>query len=125
MRILPATGRRLIRYNASLRTVKDVISSSKVEQFSTGISATPIARRGTWRRWLAKQNLEMRGFVQLDWSLSRDEVLNYERWLFENLSAHRKYAKQAHDRHQPNASQHDEQCVYLVWWGSMPEELDA
>jgi hypothetical protein len=110
--------RRQERYERALLTVRHVVASPRVKQFCIGITGNPTSRKKAYQRWAKKDfdgNLD--GFVPLDWGLSCDEALRFEKWLFESAKSHSKYVNSERVRYFGSVNRSFENhYIYLAWW---------
>ncbi len=109
--------RRLAKYERALRSVEHIIASPKVVQFCVGITGTPSKRRDAYRRWCLQNGGSLDGFALLDWDHSPDEIVRFERWLFERSRTSPKYANAEGVQYFPNVNRKfDSQVIYVAWW---------
>ncbi|MBU1347210.1 MAG: hypothetical protein KKA16_09695 [Alphaproteobacteria bacterium] len=110
-------ARRSVRYQRALLSVQHIVASRRVTQFCVGISGNPASRRQVYERWCRQNNANLDGFVLLDWGHSPDEIVRFERWLFEQTCNHPKYANVENIKYFPNVNRRLlEQAIYVAWW---------
>ena len=109
--------RRLKRYRAALRSIEQIAASRHVQEFCVGITGVPTTRRRAYERWCRQNDSNLDGFAILDWDQSPEEIVAFERWLFEATCQHTKYANTGGVKYFPNVNRRfDRQVIYVAWW---------
>jgi hypothetical protein len=98
-----------------LATCRAIVASKSVTQFVVGITTNPEQRRTSYDRWARRKGGNLDGFAVLEWGLTRTEVVDLERYLFENLVDHPGYGV-IDMRYYPSVKPVDNQFVYIAWW---------